>query len=42
MLARALWGSGQKARAKEIAKATRKAFVSLGYPADPWLDEHGT
>jgi tetratricopeptide (TPR) repeat protein len=41
MLAKALWGSGQKARAKEIAKATRNAFATLGYPADPWLDEHG-
>jgi serine/threonine-protein kinase len=41
MLAKALWASGQRGRAREVAKATKKAFVDLGYPADPWLDEHG-
>jgi predicted Ser/Thr protein kinase len=41
MLAKALWGAGDKKRAEEIARVTRRSFVDLGYPADPWLDEHG-
>ncbi|HUQ07305.1 MAG TPA: serine/threonine-protein kinase [Kofleriaceae bacterium] len=41
MLAKALWGAGNRKRAEEIARVTRRSFVDLGYPADPWLDEHG-
>ncbi len=41
MLARARWGAGQKARARELAKTTRAAFAALGYPKDDWLETHG-
>jgi serine/threonine-protein kinase len=43
LLAKALWAAGpaKKARAVEVARATRKAFVELGYAEEPWLEAHG-
>jgi len=46
MLAKALWaasrpGTPARARAVDVARATRQAFGELGYDADPWLDAHG-
>ncbi|KAB2894011.1 MAG: tetratricopeptide repeat protein, partial [Kofleriaceae bacterium] len=41
VLARALWGSGDRKRGSEVARTTRKAFEALGYPKDDWLEAHG-